>query len=153
MCFEERKKNKSAPFVAPTSLLVEEAEQTWTKMAPMVIDKRSYRQARRLEVGKQLLAHADPGARLELMVHGQTTEFMTMQAALYEIEARFPENSEAKIKKDGKKGGSGGGRGGGERGGGPPTHGGTPCPHPGASPAHPLASPTPQGPTHLLLES
>ena len=100
MCFEERKTNKSAcSFVAPTSLLVEEAEQTWTKIAPMVIDKRSYRQARRLEVGKQLLAHADPGTTLELMVHGQTTEFMTMQAALYEIEARFPENGEAKIKK------------------------------------------------------
>ena len=80
---------KIGSFVAPVRDLTLESEVSKVKPIQPILDFRTLREPRRVELGTMLLQHVDSQELLEPVRAGVQVEFMTIQAALFELEARF----------------------------------------------------------------
>ena len=80
---------KVGSFIAPVRDLKLESEVSKVKPIQPILDFRTLREPRRIELGTQLLQHVDSPDLLEPVKAGTQVEFMTIQAALFELEARF----------------------------------------------------------------
>ena len=88
--FETRNGGRSVvAFVAPSDVLVLEADCPKVQPISPVLDYRKLHTGRRVELGRQMLQHSEVGGELENIEKGKTVEFMTIQAAIFELEARF----------------------------------------------------------------